>query len=172
MNVNPGIFKANDIRGIFPTHLNEDIAYRVGRAFAAFIGRGAQSQDPMRIIVGRDMRLSGPVLQAAVMHGLTDQGADVWDIGMISTDQYYYACAETGMPGMMVTASHNPKEYNGFKMVRKMPQLLSADTGIYDLRRMVEGEEFQAPAHPGGVSEHSFREPFIERLLIMETGVK
>ena len=165
MNVNPGIFKANDIRGIFPTHLNEDIAYRVGRAFAAFIGRGAQSQDPMRIIVGRDMRLSGPVLQAAVMHGLTDQGADVWDIGMISTDQYYYACAETGMPGMMVTASHNPKEYNGFKMVRKMPQLLSADTGIYDLRRMVEGEEFQAPAHPGGVSEHSFREPFIERLL-------
>ena len=101
MQVNPGIFKAYDIRGIYPTELNEDVAYLIGRAFVTFLGVPC-------VLVGRDMRTSSPAIFAAVTRGITDQGADVIDIGMVSTDQYYYACATLELPGMMVTASHNP----------------------------------------------------------------
>ncbi|MEK7278485.1 MAG: phosphomannomutase/phosphoglucomutase, partial [Chloroflexota bacterium] len=109
MQINPSIFKAYDIRGVYPIDLNEEIAYPIGRAFVTFLGVN-------KVVVGRDMRLSGPQLFEAVTRGLTDQGADVIDIGMVSTDQYYFACATLGLPGMMITASHNPKAYNGFKM--------------------------------------------------------
>ena len=101
MQVNPSIFKAYDIRGIYPTDLNEDVGYAIGRAFAAFLQVDT-------VIVGRDMRLSGPQMFDAVTRGLMHQGADVINIGMVSTDQYYYACATLGHAGMMVTASHNP----------------------------------------------------------------
>lgn len=158
MNVNPSIFKAYDIRGIYPTDLDEEIAYRVGRAFAVLLAA-------RRVVVGRDMRLSGPSLMAAVMRGLTDQGADVLDIGMVSTDQYYFACATLGLPGMMVTASHNPKAYNGFKMVRSMPYLLSGDSGIQDIRRLVEAGDFPAAASRGQVIPQDFQEAFIEKVL-------
>jgi phosphomannomutase len=158
MDVHANIFKAYDIRGIYPTELNEQTAYRIGRAFATFLGA-------KQVVVGRDMRLSGPALHAEVLRGLTDQGADVYDLGMVSTDQYYYACAEMGLPGMMVTASHNPKQYNGFKMVRKMPYLLSSDAGIQDVRRLVENEEFPTPARQGQVIRKDFRDAFIEKVL-------
>ena len=158
MDVHANIFKAYDIRGIYPTELNEQTAYRIGRAFATFLGA-------KQVVVGRDMRLSGPALHAEVLRGLTDQGADVYDLGMVSTDQYYYACVEMGLPGMMVTASHNPKQYNGFKMVRKMPYLLSSDAGIQDVRRLVENEEFPTPARQGQVIRKDFRDAFIEKVL-------
>ena len=158
MQVNPSIFKAYDIRGIYPTDLNEAIAYNIGRAFVTFLGAEA-------VIVGRDMRLSGPALFAEVMRGITDQGADVHDIGMVSTDQYYFACATLGLPGMMVTASHNPKMYNGFKMVKKMPYLLSGDGGIQDIRRLVEREDFPTPARKGQVIREDFQEQFIQKVL-------
>jgi phosphomannomutase len=158
MKVNPAIFKAYDIRGIYPLDLDEEIAYRVGRAFAALL-------QPRQVIVGRDMRLSGPSLMAAVCRGLTDQGADVLDIGMVSTDQYYYACATLDLPGMMVTASHNPKAYNGFKMVRRMPYLLSGDAGIQDIRRLVEQEDFPQPARRGQIIPKDFQEDFIAKVL-------
>ena len=158
MNVNPRIFKAYDIRGIYPTELNEDVAYLIGRAFAAFIGAP-------RVIVGRDMRLSGPSICDAVTRGLMDQGMDVVSIGMTSTDQYYFSCATMGLPGMMVTASHNPKEYNGFKMVRHMPYLLSGEEGIQDLRRLVETEDFPAPSRKGSMEQADLTEPFIEKVL-------
>jgi phosphomannomutase len=158
MQVNPGIFKAYDIRGIYPTDLNEEAAYLIGRAFVAFLGATT-------VVVGRDMRTSGPAMFEAVARGITDQGADVADIGMVSTDQYYFACATLGLPGMMVTASHNPKEYSGFKMVRQMPYLLSGDEGIQDLRRLVESEAFPAPARKGAITPHDFQEPFIRKVL-------
>jgi phosphomannomutase len=165
MKINPGIFKANDIRGIYPDDLNEDVAYLVGRAFATFFSKDRLAVNPLRVVVGRDMRLSGPVLHAAVIRGLTDQGADVMDIGMVSTDQYYYVCAETGLPGLMVTASHNPKQYNGFKMVRKIPHLLGGQTGIQDLRLLVEQEDFPQPQRQGVIHEYDFQEAFIDRLM-------
>lgn len=158
MDVNPSIFKAYDIRGIYPTDLNEEAAYLIGRAFVSFLGAQA-------VIVGRDMRTSGPAMFDAVIRGITDQGADVADIGMVSTDQYYFACSTLGLPGMMVTASHNPKQYSGFKMVRQMPFLLSGDEGIQDLRRLVESEAFPTPTRKGSVTTHDFKEPFVQKVL-------
>jgi phosphomannomutase len=158
MIVPPSIFKAYDIRGTYPSELNESTAYRVGRAFAAFL-------NPARVVVGRDMRLSGPALHAEVVRGLTDQGADVVDIGMVSTDQYYFACAKWGVPGLMVTASHNPRDYNGFKMVKQMPYLLSGDAGIQDLRRLVEEEVFPAARGRGTVVREDVRAEYLEKVL-------
>jgi len=158
VQVNPAIFKAYDIRGIYPTELNEEIAYLIGRAFVTFLGAET-------VIVGRDMRTSGPVLFDAVTRGIMDQGADVVDIGMVSTDQYYFACIQLGFPGMMVTASHNPKQYNGFKMVRRMPYLLSGDEGIQDLRRLVESEAFPTPTRRGQRREYDFKAQFVQKVL-------
>jgi len=159
MQVNPSIFKAYDIRGIYPTDLNEEIAYAIGRAFATFL-------QPETVVVGHDMRLSGPSIFEAVTNGLRDQGVNVINIGLVSTDQYYYACAKYDMPGMMVTASHNPKAYNGFKMVKQMPYLLSGDAGIMDLRRIVENDEFAPKAEQRGTIEQvDLMDEFIDALL-------
>lgn len=158
MQVNPGIFKAYDIRGIYPTDLNEDIAYAIGRAFVTFLKVD-------EVIVGRDMRVSGPSIFDSVTRGLMDQGANVVNIGMVSTDQYYFACTELKLPGMMVTASHNPKEYTGFKMVRQMPYLLSGNEGIQDLRRIVETEDFAPATRKGSMREKDLSEQFIKAVL-------
>ena len=158
MNVDPNIFKAYDIRGIYPDELDEQIAYQVGRAFVVLIGAAS-------VVVGRDMRLSGASLAAALMEGLVDQGADVLDIGMVSTDQYYFTCATRGLPGLMVTASHNPKAYNGFKMVRKMPYLLSGDEGIQDIRRLVETGSFPRTARRGEIRQEQTQDEFVEKVL-------
>jgi phosphomannomutase len=158
MQVNPGIFKAYDIRGIYPTDLNEAAAYAIGRAFVTFLKVD-------RVLVGRDMRLSGPQIFDAVTRGIMDQGADVINIGMVSTDQFYYACSQKQLPGMMVTASHNPKEYSGFKMVRQMPYLLSGAEGIQDLRRIVENDAFGPVGRKGGMSELDLSEQFVAAVL-------
>jgi phosphomannomutase len=158
MKVNPGIFKAYDIRGIYPTDLNEDAAYAIGRAFVTFLGAS-------QVLVGRDMRLSGPQIFDAVTRGIMDQGADVVNIGMVSTDQYYFACSELKLPGMMVTASHNPKQYNGFKMVRQMPYLLSGDQGIQDLRQIVENDAYASATRKGSMREVDLSEQFVEAVL-------
>src|SRR5262245_1506232 len=158
MKVNPGIFKAYDIRGIYPTDLNEEAAYAIGRAFVTFL----QAE---QVLVGRDMRLSGPQIFAAVTRGIMDQGADVVNIGMVSTDQYYFACSTLKLPGVMVTASHNPKDYNGFKMVRQMPYLLSGDEGIQDLRRIVETDAYAPTPRKGSMSEVDLSERFVDAVL-------
>ena len=111
MKVNPKIFKAYDIRGVYPDELDETTAYAIGRAFVTFLNVD-------RVVVGRDMRLSGPTMFQALTDGLMETGADVINIGMVSTDQYYYACATLDQAGVMVTASHNPANYSGFKMVK------------------------------------------------------
>ncbi|MFH1569238.1 MAG: phosphomannomutase/phosphoglucomutase [Gemmatimonadota bacterium] len=158
MQVEPGIFKAYDIRGIYPGQLDDKVARAVGRAFATFL----RAEE---VVVGRDMRLSSPAMHAALLQGLTEQGADVVDIGMVSTDQYYYGCATLGRPGVMVTASHNPPEYSGFKMVRQMPYLLSGDEGIQDLRRIIEAEAYAAPARRGQVTQRDLSAGFVGKLL-------
>ncbi len=167
MSGDPKIFKAYDIRGIYPTELDEAAAYKIGRALVTFLKAD-------QVVVGHDMRLSGPQLFKAVTDGITDQGADVIDIGMVSTDQYYFACAKIGGAGMMVTASHNPKQYNGFKMVRQMPYLLSGDTGIQDLRRLVEQDRWTEPGRKGKIVKRDLSEEFVEALLklIDTTAIK
>jgi phosphomannomutase len=159
MQVNPSIFKAYDIRGVYPTDLSDAIAYALGRAFVTLL------QAPT-VIVGRDMRLSGPALTEAVTAGLLDQGAEVVDIGMVGTDQFYFACAQLKHPGLMVTASHNPKAYNGFKLVRRMPYLLSGADGIQELRQIIETETFvPKPAERGKARALDLSEQFVETVL-------
>jgi phosphomannomutase len=158
MQVDPSIFKAYDIRGIYPDNLNEDVAYLIGRAFVSFLNVD-------KVVVGRDMRLSGPQLFEALTRGLTDQGAGVADIGMVSTDQFYFGCATLNQAGIMVTASHNPAKYNGFKMVRHMPHLLSGDSGIQDIRHLVENERFAKPARKGSIKSQDLSEPFVDKVL-------
>ncbi len=158
MQIAPSIFKAYDIRGIYPTELNEEGAYAIGRAFVTFL----QARE---VIVGHDMRLSGPAIFDAVTRGIMDQGADVVNIGLVSTDQYYFACTRLGLPGMMVTASHNPKQYNGFKMVRQMPYLLSGAEGIQDLRRIVENDAYAPTTRTGSMRALDLSDEFVTFVL-------
>jgi len=158
MQVDPSIFKAYDIRGVYPDPLNEEVAYAVGRAFVKLLACE-------EVVVGRDMRLSSPAIKEHLIRGLTEQGADVVDIGMVGTDQYYHACATLGRPGLMVTASHNPPEYCGFKMVRNMPYLLSGDSGIQDLRHLVEEEGWGEPLRSGEVRTQDVSQGFIDKVL-------
>ena len=158
MNVDNSIFKAYDIRGVYPDSLDEKVAFSVGRAFVELL-------EVEEVVVGRDMRLSSPTIKDHLVRGLTYQGADVIDIGMVSTDQYYYACASLKLPGVMVTASHNPPEYSGFKMVRDMPYLLSGDSGIDDLRKIIENDHYSNPKPVGGVCEQDVSIGFIDKVL-------
>lgn len=143
MQVAPGIFKSYDIRGIYGKDLFDETAEAVGRAFTKILS-------PALVVVGRDARISSPVLHAQIIKGLIDSGVSVVDIGMVSTDMYYFACATKKLPGIMVTASHNPKEYNGFKMVKQIPYLLSGDEGIQDIRRVIETDDFPPSAREKG----------------------
>jgi phosphomannomutase len=147
MSVNTGIFKAYDIRGIYPGELDEATARLIGRAFVAYLGA-------RRIAVGRDMRVSAPSIAAAFIAGAREQGADVVDYGMIATDMLYFAVARDGHEGgAMITASHNPKEYIGMKLVRAEAFPLSGESGISQIRDMVAGGGIPpAAAAPGSLS--------------------
>ena len=161
MKVNPDIFKANDIRGIYPDALDDAVAYAIGRAFVTLLKVNA-------VVVGRDMRLSSPPMFDVLTQGLMDGGADVLNIGMVSTDQYYYACATLNQAGIMVTASHNPPEYGGFKMVKQMPEILAGEM-VQDLRCIVETEAFARPSRHGKMIEKvrdvDLPEGFAEKVL-------
>ncbi|MFZ2171812.1 MAG: phosphomannomutase [Methylococcaceae bacterium] len=136
-------FKAYDIRGRIPDELNTDIAYRIGRAYA-------ESIQPGSVIVGRDIRLSSDEMAAAVIEGLNDAGVNVYDIGLCGTEEVYYATfayQDAGKPmdgGIMVTASHNPKDYNGMKLVREQSKPVSGDTGLNDIKQLAEADNFAA----------------------------
>lgn len=159
MQVDPSIFKSYDIRGVFGTQVFPETAEAVGKGFAKVLA-------PTKVVVGRDARISSPELHARIVKGLTDVGVSVVDIGMVSTDMYYYACATKDLPGIMVTASHNPKEYNGFKMVRRIPYLLSGDEGIQDIRKVIETDSFPPVTEQRGVVESwSPIQGFIEKML-------
>ena len=142
-------FKAYDIRGRIPDELNADIAYRIGRAFAENI-------KPKRVIVGRDIRLSSNEMADAVIKGLQDAGVNVYDIGLCGTEEVYYATfayQDAGQPmdgGIMVTASHNPKDYNGMKLVREQSKPVSGDTGLNDIKLLAEANNFSEPVTQRG----------------------
>jgi phosphomannomutase len=152
-------FKAYDVRGPVPDELDEDAAYRIGRAYAAFV-------EPRTVAVGRDIRASSPALSAALVTGLTDSGVDVHDIGVGGTELVYFATFHRQLDGgVMVTASHNPPNYNGMKMVRAGARPISGDTGLEDIRRLAEEERFATPAARGKVTEVDVKEAYIEHLL-------
>jgi len=152
-------FKAYDVRGRLPDELNDDIAYRIGRGFAEFV-------KPQRVAVGRDIRLSSASLRDALIKGLTDSGVDVFDIGLCGTEGVYFATFHEKMDGgVMVTASHNPPDYNGMKMVRERAKPISADTGLEDIRVIAERDTFKPAASPGKRQDLDTGKAYLEHLL-------
>ena len=160
MTIDRSIFKAYDVRGLYPSEINEDAARLIGRGFVAYLGA-------KRIAVARDMRLSSPSLAAAFIDGATAQGADVVDYGMLGTDMLYFAVARDGHDGgVQITASHNPKEYNGIKMVRKEAFPLSGDAGIGDIRDAIEAGQLPPPAASRGtVTTRDVVDDYVQKVL-------
>src|SRR5687767_13137792 len=144
MNINPGIFKAYDIRGLYPDEIDERIVRQIGRGFIAYLGAKT-------IGVSRDMRVSSPALAAAFIAGAREQGARVIDYGMLPTDAMYFAVVSDELEGgAQITASHNPGRYNGIKMVRAGASPLSGDAGIGDIRDMIAADRLPATAAAPG----------------------
>lgn len=142
MTINSSIFKAYDIRGIYPEQLNEQGAYAIARAYATLMIKENPGKQ-LTIAVGADMRTSSPSLKEQVVKAITDSGLDVADIGLVSTPTFYFGVAFYGYDGgVQVSASHNPKQYNGLKMTRKNAVPISGDTGIQDLYKMVNEESY------------------------------
>ena len=160
MNVDPNIFKAYDVRGVYPGEVNEETARAIGAAFVAYL-------HAKRIAVGRDMRLSSPSIAAAFIAGAISQGADVVDYGMIATDMLYFAVARGGHDGgVEITASHNPKQYNGMKLVRQEAFPLSGDAGISDIRDMIAGDHIPAAAAPAGrVTTENVLDAYVDHVM-------
>jgi phosphomannomutase len=160
--IDESIFKAYDIRGVYPDSLNEDVARDIGRAFVAYLGLSGS-----RVIVARDMRLSGEALEPAFIEGVTQSGADVLDLGLVSTDALYFAVGHLEEPGgAMITASHNPKEYNGFKLCREDAIALSGEHGISQIRDLIIAGKLPEPAeYPGSVEESDITEDYAKHCL-------
>jgi len=161
-DVDPHIFKAYDIRGLCPQEIDVNVAYRIGRGFARVLGdlRG-RPPAALRVAIGHDMRRHSPSLAGSFGDGLVDEGCAVLDIGMVGTEMVYYAVGARELDGgVSVTASHNPKQWAGFKLVREGAVALSGDRGIQDVRRMVESESFAEPAGKGSVEHEDVYEAF------------
>jgi phosphomannomutase len=155
MAIDPGIFKAYDIRGLYGDQIDEGVAYTLGRAFARVLGDlESKPVDQLRIGVGRDMRLSAPALTERYVAGIRDEGASVVDAGQVGTEMLYYLVGSRGLDGgLMCTASHNPKAYTGAKLVRGGALPLSGDAGIGEMKEMAESGEFGDPVDPRGEYE-------------------
>jgi phosphomannomutase len=156
--LDPKVFKAYDVRGIYPTELDEEGAYAIGRAYV-------EQFEPRRIAVGLDMRLSSPTMAAAVIRGASDGGADVLDLGMVGTEMLYFAVGELGLDGgVEVTASHNPKEYTGMKIVRRGALPVGGDSGLLEIRDRASAG-FGESTRRGDVSEHDIWPAYVDRVL-------
>ena len=152
-------FKAYDVRGRVPQELNADIAYRIGRSFAVFVGGGT-------IAVGHDIRLSSPQLTEALANGMTDQGADVLHLGQCGTEEMYFAAFNRPVSGAVaVTASHNPEDWNGMKFVAAEAQPVSGETGLKQIQAMAERAEFPTPDRPGRIISAPDKRAYIDHLL-------
>lgn len=160
MTFDPDVFKAYDVRGLYPEQINEPLAELIGRGFVAHLGA-------RRIAVSRDMRLSSPSLARAFIAGATAQGADVVDIGLMGTDQLYFAVAREGLDGgAQITASHNPKAYNGIKLVARQASPLSGDAGLADIRDMIAADALPPPAaRPGVRTETHVLDDYLDHVL-------
>jgi phosphomannomutase len=156
--LDPAVFKAYDVRGVYPTELDEDGGYRIGRAFV-------EQFSPERVAVGHDMRVSSPSMAEAVRRGASDAGAEVLDLGLVGTEMVYFAVGELGLDGgIAVTASHNPKQYTGMKIVRAGAMPVGGESGLLDVRdRAISGAWHQAV--PGAIRDEDVWDRFVERVL-------
>ncbi len=159
MSLNVTGFKAYDVRGRVPDELNEEIAYAIGRAYS-------QRIKPKHVVVGHDIRLSSPSITDALIQGLRESGVNVSFIGTCGTEEIYFATDHYGFDGgIVVTASHNPKDYNGMKMVHAGSRPVSSDTGLNDIRELVAANQFGKPVNPGSIKTLDHRADYIEKLL-------
>jgi phosphomannomutase len=159
--LDPKVFKAYDVRGIYPDELDEAGAYAIGRAYV-------EEFEPRRIAVGRDMRLSSPAMAAAVMRGAAESGADVVDLGLVGTEMVYFAVGELGLEGgVAVTASHNPKQYTGMKIVRRGALPVGGDSGLLDIRTraLADGGARHETAPVGTITKEDIWPRFVDRVL-------
>ena len=172
--IDPHIFKAYDIRGLWPNEIDVNVAYRIGRGFARVLAdlRGRPAGD-LHVAIGHDMRRHSPALAGSFADGLVDEGCAVLDIGMVGTEMVYYAVGSRELDGgVSVTASHNPKQWAGFKLVREGAVALSGDRGIQDVRQVVEREDFAQPAGKGSIEREDLYEPFRRHVLgFIDPGV-
>ncbi len=152
-------FKAYDIRGRIPDELNENLAYRIGRAYAALL-------QPRKVAVGHDVRLTSPALSAAVTEGLLGSGVDVLDIGLCGTEEIYFAAFHHGLDGgIMITASHNPMDYNGMKLVREQAKPISGDSGLFAIRDRAARDRFPTSGRRGSLVNHPDKGDYVAHLL-------
>lgn len=152
-------FKAYDVRGRIPDQLNEEIAYRIGRAYADFL-------KPKKVVVGYDIRLSSQQICQALINGLNDSGVDVSNIGQCGTEEIYFATSHLNMDGgIVVTASHNPKDYNGMKFVKEDSKPISSDTGLKEIKTLAENNNFSSVENKGTTTPIDVKQAYIEHLL-------
>ena len=152
-------FKAYDIRGKLGEELNEDIAYKIGRAYG-------QIYQPKTVVIGCDVRLSSEALKQATIRGLNDAGVNVLDLGMTGTEEVYFGAFHLDVQGgIEITASHNPMDYNGMKLVRENSRPISADTGLKEIRALAEKAEFSEVAQKGTTQNYNILPEFIEHLM-------
>jgi phosphomannomutase len=157
--LDPKIFSAYDIRGVYGQTLTDEGAYFIGRAAAQYL-------NVPEIAVGRDMRLSSPQLAAALIHGITDQGVNVVDLGLTTTDGLYFAVGKFNYPaGVMITASHNPGKYNGVKFCRAQASPVSLDTGLADIRDIAVSGNFIDPQRKGEVTQRDITDDYVQHAL-------
>jgi len=160
MRIHTDIFKAYDVRGLYPSEIDEEVARQVGRGFVAYLGA-------KRIGVSRDMRISSPGIAAAFIQGAREQGADVVDYGMLATDMLYFGVVKDELEGgAQITASHNPKQYNGVKMVRAGALPLSGDAGLGEIRDTILHDRLPSlAAIPGSVTPRNIVFEYIEKVM-------
>lgn len=159
MNLHTNGFGAYDLRGVYPTDINEELAYRIGRVYPRLLCRKS-------VVVGGDIRLSTPMLKDALIKGLIDSGCDVVDIGQCGTEMIYFATAHWKLGGgIMVTASHNPKEYNGMKFVKDDARPISCRNGLKEIAKAVETEEFPKVAPIGSLKKYNILNEYVKHIL-------
>ena len=159
MTLDPKVFKAYDVRGLYPSELDEEGGYAIGRAYV-------EQFEPKSIAVGRDMRLSSPAMAAAVIRGATEGGSSVKDIGMVGTEMLYFAVGELGLDGgIAVTASHNPKDYTGLKIVRRGALPVGGDSGLLDIRDRALAISDTPGSDPGVAEKVDVYPAFVEKVL-------
>ena len=158
--INPSVFKAYDVRGLYPSEITEELFHQLGRAFVAYLGPG-------KYAVTRDMRVSSPSLTKAFIDGAVTQGGTIVDYGLVGTDQMYFAVAADGLDGgAQITASHNPGEYNGCKMVREEAFPLSGEAGIKEMKEMILADAIPPPpATPVRSSSADIMPRYIEHVM-------
>src|SRR5438128_59418 len=159
VTVDPTIFKAYDVRGIYGENLSDAVAYRIGRAAAQYL-------NVPEIAVGRDMRLSSPQLADSLLHGIVDEGVNAVDLGMTTNDGLYFAVGIFNFPaGLIITASHNPGQYNGMKFCRAQAFPISLDSGLADIRDLAVRGDFPESAAKGVVTQRDITNDFVNHVL-------